>query len=93
LDGELNGKDWLLGDRLSVLDLAWFISARRLAASGYPLRQHPHLNTWYTQLLKRESFREETAGSAAITHFLVPLYALIRRMKGTALGQVMKRIT
>ncbi len=90
LDEELADQDWLLGDRLSVLDIAWFISAHRLVASGYPLHRHANLNAWYKRLLKRGSFRQETAGSAFITHFFVPLYTGIRRLLGASLGKVVR---
>jgi glutathione S-transferase len=51
LDGRLDGLDYVLGDTLSVLDIAWFIYANRLTLAGYPIaRLHPHMAAWYARM-------------------------------------------
>ncbi|CAE7593651.1 tfdB [Symbiodinium microadriaticum] len=50
LDEHLADQDWLLGDRMSVLDIAWYISADRLQHAGYPLAWHPNLQRWHGRL-------------------------------------------
>lgn len=51
LDGRLADREYLLGDALSVLDIAWFIYANRLTLAGYPIaRLHPHMGAWYARL-------------------------------------------
>lgn len=65
LEPTLHAQDWLIGDRLSVLDITWFISAHRLVRSGYPLQRHPALMRWYRRLLERPGFAEETRASLA----------------------------
>jgi glutathione S-transferase len=51
LDGRLDGQDYVLGDTLSVLDIAWFIYANRLTLAGYPIAKlHPHMGAWYARM-------------------------------------------
>jgi glutathione S-transferase len=51
LDSRLDGKDYVLGDTLSVLDIAWFIYANRLTLAGYPIAKlHPNMGAWYARM-------------------------------------------
>ena len=62
LDRRVAKQPYLLGDALSVLDIAWFIYANRLALAGYPIaRLHPRLGTWLDTLAQRPEFAEEVA--------------------------------
>jgi glutathione S-transferase len=47
LDQRLAQHPYLMGDSLSVLDIAWLIYAHRLSLGGYPFaRLHPRVPTW-----------------------------------------------
>ncbi len=62
LDDRLADNPYLLGDSLSVLDIAWFIYANRLVLAHYPLaRLHPRLDAWYERLYARPEFANEIA--------------------------------
>jgi glutathione S-transferase len=62
LDQRLAQSPYLLGDALSVLDIAWFIYANRLALGGYPLaRMHPRVGAWFEKLKARPEFAKEVA--------------------------------
>jgi glutathione S-transferase len=62
LDKRLAAQPYLMGDAISVLDIAWFIYANRLALGGYPLaRLHPHVNAWVEKLRARPEFAKEIA--------------------------------
>jgi glutathione S-transferase len=62
LDEHLAERPYLLGDTLSVLDIAWFIYANRLALGGYPLaRLHPNVGAWFKKLAARPEFAKEVA--------------------------------
>ena len=53
-----------MGERLSVLDIAWFIYAFRLSLAGYPFaRLHPHVAAWEEKLRARPEFAKEIAGT------------------------------
>ena len=62
LDRKLADGPHLLGDTLSVLDIAWFIYANRLVLAGYPLaRLHPRVHAWFERLSARPEFAREVA--------------------------------
>jgi len=66
LDKRLANAPYLMGDSLSVLDIAWFIYAHRLSLAGYPLqRLHPHVFAWKERLGARPEFAKEIAGTRA----------------------------
>jgi glutathione S-transferase len=62
LDKRLAQHPYLLGETLSVLDIAWFIYANRLALAGYPIaRLHPRVGAWFAKLAARPEFAKEVA--------------------------------
>ncbi len=64
LDKRLAQKPYLMGDTLSVLDIAWFIYAFRLSLAGYPFKRlHPHVAAWEEKLRARPEFAKEIAGT------------------------------
>jgi glutathione S-transferase len=88
LDERLESSPWLIGERLSVLDIAWFITTRRLRLAGYPLEQHPQLARWHARLAERPAFAEETRDPFPLGRVVLPLYALYRRLEGTRLSDL-----
>lgn len=64
LDQRLAQSPYLMGESLSVLDIAWFIYAFRLSLAGYPFaRLHPHVHAWTENLRVRPEFAKEIAGT------------------------------
>jgi glutathione S-transferase len=62
LDERLAQQPYLMGESLSVLDIAWFIYAHRLSLAGYPFaRLHPRLNAFLEKLGARPEFAKEIA--------------------------------
>jgi glutathione S-transferase len=62
LDRQLAEHSYLMGDALSVLDIAWFIYANRLTLAGYPIaRLHPRVGAWFGKLAARPEFAKEVA--------------------------------
>ena len=60
LDKRLAASTYLMGDTLSVLDIAWFIYANRLSLAGYPFaRLHPNVLGWFEKLAARPEFAKE----------------------------------
>ncbi|MEO0367184.1 MAG: glutathione S-transferase family protein [Pseudomonadota bacterium] len=60
MDERLDGHSYLLGDEISLVDIAWYIYAARLIACTYPLHElHPRLGAWYDQLNTRAEFARE----------------------------------
>jgi len=62
LERRLAQRPYLMGDTLSVLDIAWFIYAHRLSLAGYPFaRLHPRLGAFIETLRARPEFAKEIA--------------------------------
>lgn len=62
IDTRLAHAPFLLGNALSLVDIAWVVYCNRLNLSGYPLRRlHPRLAKWYNDLAQRPEFSGELA--------------------------------
>ncbi len=60
LESRLEKASYLLGDSVSVVDIAWYIYCLRLDGAGYPLHEmHPNLGRWFNGLRTREELRNE----------------------------------
>ena len=60
LDRTLGKQPYILGEAVSVLDIAWLIYQNRLALAGYPFaRLHPHVKTWADRLGAMPEFASE----------------------------------
>ena len=60
LDRTLAKQPYLLGEALSVLDIAWLIYQNRLTLAGYPFaRLHPHIKAWADRLGAMPEFAKE----------------------------------
>jgi glutathione S-transferase len=90
LEDRLEASQWLIGDRLSVLDIAWFITTTRLQNAGYPLSNHPRLLAWHQRLILRPAFQEETLDPFPLRSIIAPLYQMFRRVQGTTLADLIE---
>jgi glutathione S-transferase len=60
MDTRLAQQPYLMGEALTVLDIAWLIYAHRLSLAGYPFeRLHPHVFAWNERLSSRSEFAKE----------------------------------
>ena len=67
LDEALGQSEFVLGESLTILDIAWYVYATRLIAAGYPLhRVHQFVGTWFDKLDQRAEFRDEVRMPAAL---------------------------
>lgn len=89
LDTRLASSAWLIGDRLSVLDIAWFITTNRLRRTGYDLSLHPNLLRWHVALAARPAFAEQTRDPWVLEKLVMPLYQSLRKLQGTSLADAL----
>ena len=74
LDKRLAQHPYLMGDNLSVLDIAWFIYAHRLSLAGYPFaRLHPRLDAFVKKCARsrnsaRRSQHRQSSMHASLSH-------------------------
>jgi glutathione S-transferase len=87
-DAALAGQPYLLGDDLSLLDVAWYVYARRLTFGGYPLdRLHPRFAAWFARL----DAHPEIAREVALPERLAQVHAAARARQeatGTTMAEV-----
>ena len=89
LEKRLAEQPWLLGDRISLLEIAWFISIHRLVSAGYPLERHPKLMSLYQRLLERPAFAREVR-APGLPGLALRVYQGYRRLTGTTLREDLK---
>jgi glutathione S-transferase len=66
IEKRLAQQPYLMGEALSVLDIAWLIYVHRLSLAGYPFeRLHPHVFAWKERLSARPEFAKEIASVRA----------------------------
>jgi glutathione S-transferase len=86
LDSTLAKQPYLLGDALSVLDIAWLIYQNRLTLAGYPFaRLHPHVKAWADRLGAMPEFAKEIE---QLRHSPEQLAAVRRSQGGQSLESV-----
>lgn len=64
LDQHLNGRDYLVGEELTIADIAWWPWVRALVVNSYPnastflqVEKYEHLLKWYNLLASRKGFQ------------------------------------
>ena len=84
-DQKLQNQKFLLGDHLSVLDIAWFIYTYRLTISEFPFKQkYPNVYKWYNLLYARNEFYKEV--KPPFIFYLVRKISLLKaRLSKTAI--------
>lgn len=87
-DVRLESKKYLLGDTLTLLDIAWYIYLKRLDDASYPLHNlHPRLGRWFDKLDARDSFRGEVRWPIWVRMITNVLHR-VQRLRGTDLACV-----
>ncbi|MGB7101780.1 MAG: hypothetical protein WBD95_23805 [Xanthobacteraceae bacterium] len=77
---------YLMGQDLSVLDIAWLIYEHRLSLAGYPFaRLHPHVHAWAEKLRAMPDFAKEVT---QLRHSAEQLDAIRRAQAGKTLEAV-----
>lgn len=86
LDKRLAQQPYLMGNDLTVLDIAWFIYQHRLSLAGYPFaRLHPRVHAWAETLRSRPEFAKEIG---QLRHSPEQLDAIHRAQAGKTLEAV-----
>tara|TARA_B110000003_G_scaffold95938_1_gene98108 strand:+ start:723 stop:1583 length:861 start_codon:yes stop_codon:yes gene_type:complete len=80
LEAQLANQEFLLGDRITIIDIVWFIYAHRLKSTGYPFKRlHPGLEAWYQSLMYRPEIAKEVTDPLPlkVIRFLTQTYQAI----------------
>ena len=86
LDKTLAKQPYLMGDDLSVLDIAWLIYEHRLTLAGYPFeRLHPNVHAWAVKLRAMPEFAKEVT---QLRHSAEQLDTIRRTQSGNTLEMI-----
>jgi glutathione S-transferase len=58
LDAALADRDWLVGGRLTLADVAWMPNIHRMALMDWPFERHPNLLRWKARIEAQPCFRK-----------------------------------
>lgn len=90
-DLRLETHRFLLGESVSIVDIAWYIYTRRLLDAGFLLEQaYPYVGRWFAQLNSNPNFHEEVPGSGIVGTVTKVLH-FWQRLRGTDFNAVVAR--
>ena len=58
-DITLKNQKYLKGDEFTVVDLAWYVSTKRLAMAGIPIGKYKNVQKWFSNLDNDANFKKE----------------------------------
>lgn len=86
LDNTLAVQAFLVGDRISIVDIAWFVNIQRLQRIGFPVSRFANLYEYYLKLASRPAFLEDAKHPASkVGQVVFAAYRFKNRVKGRAL--------
>lgn len=89
LNETLKASPYLLGNDLSVLDVAWYSYANRLRACGYPLEKlHSNVAEWIEKLDQRDEFSREVAPPPPLVESSMAIHAKLAE-QGSSLSDLL----
>ncbi len=57
LDNVLRNQKWLVGEKMSLADIAWMPNIHRMSLMDWPLDRYPNLSRWFDQVQLRSSYQ------------------------------------
>lgn len=58
LEMTLEGRDWIMGDQVSLADISWIPLHFVLIGCGYPFEKFPNITRWANAFREKDSFKE-----------------------------------
>ena len=80
LDDRLQDQPYLLGERMTLADISWFITLYRLRLAGYPFTNHPRLEEYFSRICSRQAFRKEVAAGPLPIRLAGAVYRRVNRL-------------
>ena len=88
-DKTLNNQKYLKGDEFTVVDLAWYVSTKRLAMAGIPIEKYKNVQKWFTNLDNDANFKKEIKIDIPIKIIAVVI-KIINKIKRTYVTDLVK---
>lgn len=88
-----DGRQFLMGNRISIADVFWSMKMLRLIETGYPFQTlHPTLYQWYQRIYARPAFQNEVMGMNRMMNRIWRSKAAIERTFGFGLSKALKHL-
>lgn len=91
LERMLESKHYLLGERITLADISWFITLHRLDLAGYPFRLHQSLRHYLSRLRQRSAFKTELAAGSLGVRVGATIYRHFTRLFRHSLARDFQR--
>ena len=88
-DKTLKNQKYLKGDEFTVVDLAWYVSTKRLAMAGIPIGKYKNVQKWFSNLDNDENFKKEIKIDIPIKIIAVAI-KIINKIKRTYVTDLVK---
>jgi glutathione S-transferase len=87
LNRQLCDRTWVVGNALSLADIAWIVDVHRFAVMHVPMFMYPNLRAWHRRVRKLTSFRQAVlAYEPSGFRRRVDLYTVRRWLTGSHVG-------
>ena len=88
-DKTLKNQKYLKGDKFTVVDLAWYVSTKRLAMAGIPIEKYKNVQKWFSNLDNDANFKKEIKIDIAIK-IIAAAIKIINKIKRTYVTDLVK---
>ena len=88
-DKTLKNQKYLKGDEFTVVDLAWYVSTKRLAMAGIPIEKYKNVQKWFSNLDNDENFKKEIKIDIPLKIIAVAI-KIINKIKRTYVTDLVK---
>ena len=88
-DKTLKNQKYLKGDKFTVVDLAWYVSTKRLAMAGIPIEKYKNVQKWFSNLDNDANFKKEIKIDIPIKIIAVAI-KIINKIKRTYVTDLVK---
>ena len=85
----MKNQKYLKGDKFTVVDLAWYVSTKRLAMAGIPIEKYKNVQKWFSNLDNDENFKKEINIDMPIKIIAVAI-KIINKIKRTYVTDLVK---
>ena len=88
-DKTLKNQKYLKGDEFTVVDLAWYVSTKRLAMAGIPIEKYKNVQKWFSNLDNDANFKKEIKIDIPIK-IIAAAIKIINKIKRTYVTDLVK---
>jgi len=85
----LKNQKYLKGDNFTVVDLAWYVSTKRLAMAGIPIEKYKNVQKWFSNLDNDANFKKEIKIDIPIK-IIAAAIKIINKIKRTYVTDLVK---